>query len=155
MKTLLCLCLLTCAAIGAESQQDNPWRITDKSAWINWRAVEDPWRVVEGQTNFVPRADDWRLVYSTVISRDANSLLVDGVVSKSAEGSSAPATLMIRNYPRVVVDGDHLDPFVAKFVGSESYITVLGAKRTVRVYDFGKPCAPLVATTPPKHSPVR
>jgi hypothetical protein len=121
----------------------NPWNIKDTNAWINIKAVEHPWRLVNGQTNFIPWAKGWSLFSAEAMQVHEGHLLVSGYASgKGGVSNPERQAFLIKKYPGKVVDGDKLPPFVAKHVGETSYKTVLGIVKTVRVYDWGEICAP-------------
>lgn len=134
-----------------EAIEKNPWRISDPGAWINWKAVDQPWRIVDGATNYVPRAEAWYHCHARVIQVVDNRLLVSMSFNRPGQTNGLSfdeVTAFLKNYPRRAIDGDKLPPLVAKLVGTNDYQTVLGDRNTVRVFDFGIPCTAPVLKRP-------
>jgi len=83
--------------------------------------------------------DDWYNLDAHVVQIPApGCLLVSGSVRQGSRVGE-PAMFGLRNYPFNVVDGDKIYGEKVKLVGTMSYTTVLGAKSTIRVLDFGVP----------------
>jgi len=61
---------------------------------------------------------------------DNNALLLDGGVIFQDK------TSMLLNYPKTVVDDDYVST-IAVSVGTTNYVNVMGARSTVRLYDYG------------------
>lgn len=136
VSLLLAMALLVAGEMGAA---ESP------AAWIDWKEVSQPWRVVNGRTNYVPRAEDWYNLRGRVIQGNKGFALVTGNVDRDGRGWQ-DITFAVKNLPVKVIDDDKLPPLLtAKYVGEIEYTTVLGAKKTIRSFDCGIPCAPPVS----------
>lgn len=110
-------------------------------ATVNVQAAE--WRAVGGLVEDVTTAPGWYGIRGEVIQVTGGKLLVRGEAYLYSErGYSAEMFLLITNFPQVRVDGDRLVTDYVKLIGNESYKSVLGAIKTVRLYDYGRPSDP-------------
>lgn len=103
-------------------------------------ANTDPWRAVAGQTNQVFTGSNWFTLFARVSQVfDDGALLLRGVIGGAGGDEQS---FILRNYPRKMVDGDRFVLYPrAKLVGTASYTTPIGARATVRVFDYGRLCA--------------
>ncbi|HEY6168078.1 MAG TPA: tetratricopeptide repeat protein [Verrucomicrobiae bacterium] len=98
----------------------------------NFYRIHD-YRVVGGVTNDATIDPSWTTIRGKVIQ-----VLSNGTYLTATEAQA----LIVKNVPMDLVDDEPLPPVLCKYAGTESYIAVSGAKKTVRAYDYGVPCAP-------------
>ena len=89
------------------------------------------WRVVGGVTNNL-LAPGWRLIYGKVLETQPDGLRV------SLEHDE---TVLLANYGLQVADQTTVAAY-AQETGLHSYLTVLGARATIKKYDCGRACEP-------------
>ncbi len=141
MKTLILLVVLSAFAFQTAKGAE----VNDPLAWIGWKSVTDPWRVVEGQTNYVPRAENWFNVHGKVISVTPLGYLVSGGYWRG-DLEHDRVFFFLKGLGSNLVDGDKILIRQAKYVGDQEYTTASGAKSKVRVFDYGRPCQPVLPT---------
>jgi hypothetical protein len=90
-----------------------------------------PYRVVNGITNDVSAAPGWKDITGKI-----TQVLDEGLLVMLNESTTL---VLVKNKPGKFFEGDSVYGDGLE-VGKFSYITVLGAKSTVRVYDQGKSC---------------
>lgn len=105
--------------------------------------LQSPWRIINGQTCNVFKADDWYLVTGRVIQCKDGTVLVSGNVTRRTSSGDEVGwqeiTYMVKNLPWGLIDDDKVpSQTYALHVGSTEYTTVLGAKKTVRTFDYGQ-----------------
>jgi hypothetical protein len=100
----------------------------------DWR-----WRIVNGQTNHT-YSDGWATVRGKIISVKDGSYLIHG--DFSMDGTTRDRFFLLHHAPGNLDNDDKLDWIRAKYIGIESYRSVLGALETVRAFDYGIKCDP-------------
>ncbi len=100
------------------------------------------WRVFEGVTNHVQRDPGWYTLSGRVIQAKLKGVEGTALVSGSASfyGSGwSDIAYMVKNLEYSLIDDDQIPAMVwGKYVGDVEYTTVLGAKKTVRLFDCGR-----------------
>lgn len=100
---------------------------------VGGKAVRVPWRFALTNTA-------WWSLSGKVIQVLPNGLLVDGYWLRLGQ-SRGDGLFVLKNWPDQAADGSHVSTMAAE-IGTTSYTSVLGATKTVRVFDRGVDCAP-------------
>lgn len=101
------------------------------------------YREIGGVTNHVWKSEGWYQMSGKVLQGKGGVALVSGDVwmwEDNKQRGFWDVNFVVKNLPWNLIDDDKLPQGVfAKYVGDIEYTTVLGAKKTVRSFDYGKP----------------
>ena len=113
------------------------------------KPIKHPWRDISGTTNLVTSV--WPRFFGTVVGVHTGGVLISGWADGINMGSVQEQTFFVSGFPFVTAEGDfyplHLN-LRAKAVPPYHYKTAIGGHRTVHQYQYGIPCAGLVAPGP-------
>ena len=153
----LALVLALGLAPGALAQ-DNAAAIAaaENMAAIRNFAPKDPWRVIDGVTNAAKSAG-WKVFHGQVRQVEGTTVRVHGYCDSEDSPMGVPSRsdaydFFVLNFPYQVVEDQKFsveDGWMAKDAGTETYRTVLGASRTLRALDYGRPVTVLPHVTTP------
>jgi hypothetical protein len=141
----------------AEAERE---QIAARKALADWYAKyvpRDPWRVINGITNFA-KGQDWVEFSGKVIEVQHTGVRVRGWYGFPGATHVGTKEFFIRNYPYDVAEEEQVGGlyFAAQDSTSHTYTTTMGTSRTIHSLDYGivseppeyarpKPVDPLVA----------
>jgi hypothetical protein len=111
----------------------------------DWRisfVPKDPWRMINGQTNYVKL--DGVEFSGQVVDILPNGIRINGRWGKLGVASQEE-DFFVANYPYQVVSDTMISSYehlMAWYVGTYTYATVNGGSRTIHKLDYGIPCGP-------------
>lgn len=148
MKTFICLLAAAFFFVTARAQVVRVWipnapsvlQTADFSSPPPVPVVADPWRIYNGE---VVKVDGtWLAVSGNIAQVHPN----EGVrINGSIEGVTQAKDFFVVNLPISGGEGDRVPPagvvLLVKPAGTYTYSTAGNSTRTIRKYDYGKPCA--------------
>ncbi len=111
----------------------------------DWRisfVPQDPWRAINGQTNYVKI--DGVEFNGQVVDITSDGIRIDGEWG-SLGFPSHREDFLVANFPYQVVNDETIsfsEHLMAWYVGTYAYGTVNGGSRTIHKLDYGVPCGP-------------
>lgn len=118
---------------------------TDRALAENGFIPHDPWRKIDGQTNYA-KGEGWVQFAGTILEVQPHGIRVEGWYEKpplAYNFTDNPGTIFfVENYPYQCAEGESLSAhnLTAKESGVYTYLTAIGGTSTIRKFGYGVPC---------------
>jgi len=103
----------------------------------------DPWRVINGRTNFAKCG--WQHFDGRILEVQPGGIRVDGSYGEVCASKYGDREFFVANFPYQVAEDERLPSsqnFTAIEAGVYNYTTTTGSSRTIRKLDYGAVCDP-------------
>ena len=118
------------ASFNANTATNRMIQLANHTLKKEFQEVEDPWRIINGKTVYVNADKRFTFCGGKVLQTTRDGVLLDSIGN----------TIFVKNYPKLIPDDQFVWSISAVPTEPYSYITVLGASKTVYGYDYGTPC---------------
>lgn len=119
-----------------KAQQERQKAKTDLALAQQAFVPKDPWRVIDGQTNFA-KGPDWKQFTGTVVDVKPTGILMRGWFGRPLEDDGESREFFVVNFPYEVADNEIIS-LNQILVAKESGVLTFGINTTVRRLDYGK-----------------